>query len=158
LTGLPGAGKTRLAYAVERLLHERGHVGLAIDPEDAVSVKNVAVAQRPREAPAAVLELVERGVQVGWITLLAFASPDRESRERVRERVGAERYLEIFVNTPLPTCRERSSSNFYSESREPAYDVPVGADLVVDLSLAAPDQAARDVVELLVQRKFFQIA
>jgi bifunctional enzyme CysN/CysC len=152
-TGLPGSGKTALAYAVERLLHERSRLSLVIDPRDAISAKNPAVARQPEEASAAALELAERGAEVGWVTLLSFASPERSTRERIRERIGAERYLEIFVNTPLPLCREGSARDFYARSGEPRYEPPTSADLTVDPSQEAVDEVASRVVALLEARK-----
>jgi adenylylsulfate kinase len=113
------------------------------------------VARQPEDAPAAAVELAERGAEVGWITLLSFASPERSARERIRERVGVERYLEIFVNTPPSLCREGSARDFYARSAAPTYEPPTGADLVVDPSREAVDELASRVVALLKARKFF---
>jgi bifunctional enzyme CysN/CysC len=143
-TGLPGAGKSALAYAVERLLYERGRMSLVIDPEDAVSAKNPAVARQPGEVPPAALELVERGAQVGWITLLAFTAPDAEGRERVRERAGGERYLEVFVQrggSAAPPLR---------------YQPPARPDLTIDLGSEPLEQAAARVLALLEGRGFIR--
>jgi bifunctional enzyme CysN/CysC len=143
-TGLPGTGKSTLAYAVERLLYERGRMSLVIDPEDAVSAKNPAVARQPGEVPPAVLELVERGAQVGWITLLAFAAPDAEGRERLRQRAGEERYVEVHVqrgSSPPPSLR---------------YQPPARPDLAIDLASEPIEQAAARVLSLLEGRGFIR--
>ncbi len=136
LTGLPGAGKTQLAYAVEQLLHARGRFSLVLDPADAVSAKNPAAARQPAEVSAAGLELCERGVDVGWITLLAFASPDADGRQRVRERAGAGRYIEVYLraNPDASTLRHQP---------------PAQPDLVVALREEGLEVAARRVVRYL---------
>jgi bifunctional enzyme CysN/CysC len=147
LTGLPGAGKSELAYAVERLLYERGRMSLVIDPEDAVSAKNPAVSRQPGEVPPAVLELVERGAEVGWITLLAFGAPDAEGRERVRQRAGGDRYVEVLVQRSASTGSRPSTLR---------YQAPASPDLSVDLGGEPLQQAAARVVSLLEGRGFIR--
>jgi adenylylsulfate kinase-like enzyme len=138
LTGLPGAGKTDLAYATERVLHARGRFSLVVDPGDAVSAKNAALARHPAEVPASALELCERGAEVGWITLLAFAAPDAEARARVRERSGRARYLEVHV--------VRAGAEGSSELR---YEPPATPDVQVNLAEEGIERAAQRLVELL---------
>jgi adenylylsulfate kinase-like enzyme len=136
-------------------LHDSGQLGLVVDPGDAISSKSASVARNPAEAPGAVLELAERGAEIGWITLLSFASPDRDGRERARQRIGAERYLEIFVSTPIEACRARAPG-FYAGAVQPAYEPPPSADLVLDLSREPLEQAVSRVVALLTKRNFFE--
>jgi bifunctional enzyme CysN/CysC len=144
LSGMPGAGKTELAYAVERLLHTRGRFALVIDPADEISAKNPATARHPEEVPAAALELCERGAAVGWITVLAFASPRAQSRELVRERAGATCYLEVHVVRSAGV----SAGGLH-------HDPPIRPNLVVDLAELGAEEAAGRVVQLLEARDVF---
>jgi bifunctional enzyme CysN/CysC len=136
ITGLPGAGKTQLAYAVEQLLHARGRFSLVLDPADAVSAKNSAAMRQPAEVSAAGLELCERGMHVGWITLLAFASPDPEGRQRVRERAGGGRYVEVYLRSK-------------ADASAPRYQPSANPDLVLALHEEGLEVAARRVVRYL---------
>ena len=145
-TGLPGAGKSDLAYATERLLHARRRFSLVIDPADAASGKNPAALRHPEEVPASALELCERGAEAGWITLLAFAAPDPAMRQRVRERCGAAPYLEVHV--------VRSGADSSSELRHEPSPRP---DLVIHLGEEGLEQAAQRVLQLLEARDVFRV-
>jgi adenylylsulfate kinase-like enzyme len=81
---------------------------------------------------------------VGWITLLAFTAPDAEGRERVRQRAGHERYVEVLV--------QRGGSS------EPPlrYQAPARPDLAIDLGSEPLEQAAARVVALLEGRGFIR--
>ena len=156
--GPPGSGKTELAYAVERALHARGRFSLVIDPEDAVSARSPAVARQPEEVPTAAVELCVRGADVGWITLLSFATPESTSRERVRDQIGPERYLEVFVDAaPGLRAAEFTKTNLSvaaTLSQEPARQ----ADLVVDLGQELAEHAAVRVIALLEGRGFLRVS
>jgi bifunctional enzyme CysN/CysC len=152
LTGLPGAGKTELAYAVERLLYDRGRMGLVIDPGDAISLGNGAVKSRPEELSEATLESARRAALAGFIVLLPFAAPRAESRRSWQAAVGAESWLEVAVTTPLLACKQRSQGDFYTRQPDPAYDAPTGALASVDASRESSEAASRLIVDLLEQR------
>ena len=151
LTGLPGAGKTELAYAVERLLFDRGRLAVVVDPSDPLSLDNPEVQAHPEELPRATLELARRAAQTGLVVLLGFAAPRAESRARWQAAVGDEKWIEVAVQTPLAACKERTSA-FYARSPAPSYDAPKAPALGVDGSREATEISARRIVELLDQR------
>ena len=55
--------------------------------------------------------------QAGTIVLVAAISPFREDRERARDIVGADRFLEIFLSTPLEVCEARDAKGLYRKAR-----------------------------------------
>jgi sulfate adenylyltransferase large subunit len=144
LTGPAGVGKTELAYAIERALYDGGHFGLVVDPADSISRKNPAVARHPEEVPASALELCERGAELGWITLLSFATPEAEGRERVRQSTGSGVYIEIHVSRP-----DASSSTAVR------HQPPERADLVVNLAVETLEAARQRVIDVLAARGVF---
>ncbi len=137
-TGLPGTGKSALAFAVERALHGRGRFSLVIDPADPISTRNPALRSDPTVPPAAALELCERGAELGWISLLAFAMPDPDSRARLRERTGGAPLVQVH----LSRAPGRAAAGHMEEP-------PVRPDLVVDLAAESVEDAARRVIERL---------
>jgi bifunctional enzyme CysN/CysC len=149
ISGLPGAGKSELAYTVERLLHDQGRFALVIDPADALSLENADLQRHPEELSPSVLELARRAAEAGLIVLLPFAAPRAESRERWQATVGAQRWVEVALNTPLEICKQRTTGDFYARHPSPIHE-PTRAAASVDGS--AGEAAGRFVVELLEKR------
>jgi bifunctional enzyme CysN/CysC len=149
LSGLPGAGKSELAYTVERLLHDQGHLALVVDPADAFSLDNGQLRQHPEELSDSALELARRAASAGIIVLLPFAAPRLSSRERWSEAVGKERWLEVAVSTPLAACKERAE-DFYAKHPSPSHEPAVAPAGSVDGTTG--EAAGRFVVGLLEQR------
>ncbi len=149
LSGLPGAGKSEIAYTVERLLYDRGRFALVVDPADALSLESPERQLHPEELSPTALELARRAAEAGVIVLLPFAAPRAESRERWQAAVG-ERWLEVAVTTPLEACKERATGDFYARHPRPSHDParsPAGS--VDGLS---GEVAGRFIVDLLEQR------
>jgi bifunctional enzyme CysN/CysC len=149
LTGLPGAGKTELAYTVERLLHDQGRWAMVVDPADPISLDNSELREHPEELSSSALELARRAAEAGIIVLLPFAAPRLSSRERWAEAVGKERWLEVDVSTPLEICKERAG-DFHAKHPNPSHEPPRAPAGSVDGSTG--EAAGRFVIGLLEQR------
>jgi bifunctional enzyme CysN/CysC len=160
LSGPPGAGKSEIAFTVERLLHDQGRFALVVDPADPLSLENAELQHHPQELAASTLELARRAAEAGLIVLLPFAAPRAESRQRWQAAVGAQRWVEVTVNTPLETRKQRSIGDFYARGhreeepgQEPARHA-AGSLPVASVDGSSGEAAGRFVVELLEQRGF----
>jgi bifunctional enzyme CysN/CysC len=135
LTGMPGSGRWALAYALERRLFDQGRTAHVADPlgESLESIASVARAC----------------TNAGLITICAFEAKHQAERDQVRARVGAERFIEVFVDTSLEVCKERRPDVDFSGFEPPtAPTVSVHLDrmrleLAVDEILAALEQAGQ---------------
>jgi bifunctional enzyme CysN/CysC len=152
LSGLPGAGKTELAYAAERLLYDRGHVALVVDAGDRPG--GAAAPTEPAQPSEAVLDLCRRAADAGLIVLLAFAAPSAVGRTLGQTAIGSDRWLEIAVNAPLER-RRAAASDFYARHSTPLYEPPAAPAATVDLGAHSSEAAARLIVDLLEQRGVF---
>lgn len=47
----------------------------------------------------------------------AFISPFRAEREMARQLIGAENFIEVFVDTPLEICKQRDPKDLYKKAR-----------------------------------------
>src|SRR3546814_7279425 len=57
-------------------------------------------------------------LDAGLVVLAAFVSPFRQDRETVRELVGPENFVEVFVDCPLKICEQRDVKGLYKKARE----------------------------------------
>jgi len=124
-TGLSGAGKTTLATMLERRLFEQGRRTYLLDGDILRTglCRDLGFSATERQ------ENVRRAGEVarlladgGLITLVAFISPFREDRERVRHSMGKVGFAEVYVNAPLEVCERRDVKGLYRRAR--AREIP----------------------------------
>lgn len=60
-------------------------------------------------------EVASLMADAGLVVLTAFISPHRAERQMVRERVGQNRFIEVFVDTPLAICEARDPKGLYKK-------------------------------------------
>lgn len=121
LTGLSGSGKSTIAQGLERLLYERGYFAQVLDGDNIRSGinNNLGFSIEDREENIRrISEIAKLYLNSGIITLCSFISPTKEIRNRAKEIVGSEDFLEIFVNTPLELCESRDVKGLYKKARE----------------------------------------
>jgi adenylylsulfate kinase-like enzyme len=149
LTGLPAAGKSAIAYALERRLFDLGKLAVVVDPDDGLTRDLRADGGSPSHAP----ELARRFSDAGLITVFAFAAPLRADREAVRAAVGSERFVEIHVATSAAVARERDTRGIWDWAHEPpSFEAPEQPDAVVALDDSEPEEIARKLAEMLAAR------
>ncbi len=167
LTGLTGAGKSTIASALERELFDRGRTTVRLDGENmrlGVS-KDLGFSNRDRsENVRRTAELARLVNDQGLIAIAAMVAPSAPVRERARQLIGAERFVEVFLDPPLEVCRSRDSAGLYraadrGEIRQfpgvsAPYDKPADADLVLDTSRLDVDACVRAITAWLEARQF----
>ena len=62
-----------------------------------------------------VAEVCKLMVDSGLIVIVAFNSPLETEREFARSLFSTERFIEIFMHTPLEVCEARGSKGFYQK-------------------------------------------
>ena len=120
LTGLSGSGKSTIARELERTLHTQGRHAFVLDGDTLRTGLNQDLGFS-REDRA---ENVRRTAEVarvlndaGLIAVVALISPFRGERQRARQIVGAERFVEVYVDTPLDVCEARDVKGLYAKAR-----------------------------------------
>ena len=53
----------------------------------------------------------------GMVVIVAFISPFRADRDRVRAGMPEGRFTEVFVNAPLEVCEQRDPKGLYAKAR-----------------------------------------
>jgi len=120
-TGLSGSGKSTIANALEKTLHERGvrtyildgdNVRLGLNNDlgftDADRVENIR----------RVGEVAKLMVDAGVVVLCCFISPFRNEREMARMLFEDGEFFEVFVDTPLDVAESRDPKGLYKKARQ----------------------------------------
>lgn len=149
-TGLPGAGKTTLAQAWAQVLRSTGRAACVLDGD----VLRSGLSSDLGFSPADRQEQARRTAEVGRIlnangicALVALVSPSRNGREIARNILGRDRFVEVFVSTPLATCRARDPKGLYLRAANDAalgltgaqspYEPPLQPAITIDTSVTS---------------------
>jgi len=166
-TGLSGAGKSITAEILTMLVLERGRQVTLLDG-DVVRThlsKGLGFSKDDRDTNIRRIGFVcAEVVRHGGVAVAAAVSPYRATRDEVRHMVGAEHFVEVFVDTPLEVCEGRDSKGVYAKARrgeitgftgiDDPYEAPEAPTLVLETVVSNPDQNARRVLEYLEQQGF----
>ncbi len=132
-TGLPGAGKTTIATAVEARLIDAGRSAYRLDGDNLRHglCRDLGFSKGDRETNVGrVGEMARLFADAGTIALVALVSPYTDCREKVRElhhRDGL-RFLEVFVNTPAEECVRRDPKGLYARAHNGSLSGMTGVD------------------------------
>lgn len=140
-TGLSGSGKSTIANALEKELHEQGKRTYILDGDNVRQGlnKDLGFTDADRvENIRRVAEVAKLMMDAGLIVMTAFISPFRAEREMARELIGAENFVEVFVDTPLELCEERDPKGLYKKARRGELPNMTGIDSPYEVPLA-PD-------------------
>jgi bifunctional enzyme CysN/CysC len=119
-TGLSGAGKSTIMRELENRLFAEGMNVFVLDGDNirqGVCGDLGFSAGDRSENIRRVAEVAKLFADAGAVVLTAFISPFENDRRKAREIIGAERFVEIFVDCPLEECEKRDPKQLYSKAR-----------------------------------------
>jgi sulfate adenylyltransferase len=168
-TGLSGAGKSTIAEVLTVLLLEHGRQVTVLDG-DVVRThlsKGLGFSKEDRDTNILRIGFVSGEiVRHNGVVLCAAVSPYRATRDEVRKMVGEDRFIEVFVNTPIETCEHRDIKGLYAKARrgeikgftgvDDPYEPPLDPELNLDTVNTLPDENAYMIISLLEERGFLQ--
>ncbi|HEY8151545.1 MAG TPA: bifunctional sulfate adenylyltransferase/adenylylsulfate kinase [Vicinamibacteria bacterium] len=166
-TGLSGAGKSATADVLTSLLLERGRRVTVLDG-DVIRThlsKGLGFSREDRDANILRVGFVASEiVRHGGAVICAAISPYRATRNQCRALVGPDRFLEIFVDTPLAVCESRDTKGLYAKARrgelkgftgiDDPYEPPEAPELVLSTEDTSAEDNARRVARELEARGF----
>lgn len=167
LTGLSGAGKSTTAEILTVLLLEHGRQVTLLDG-DVVRThlsKGLGFSKEDRDVNIRRIGFVSSEiVRHGGVVICAAVSPYRATRNDVRNVVGKDRFVEVFVDTPLEVCEQRDTKGMYTKARrgeikgftgiDDPYEPPQHAEITLDTVRRAPEENARLILKYLTQQGF----
>lgn len=167
LTGMTGAGKSTIARALERRLFDRGKTALRLDGESlrlGISRDLGFSAAERSEHLRRAAEIAQLANQQGLIAVVAVQAPAADVRGRIRELIGSERYIEIFLDAPEEVRRQRDQHGLYAAADRgdiehlpgvtAAYEPPQHPDLHLETATSSVDETVAAIIELLTSRGF----
>ena len=159
-TGLSGSGKSTLANLVEIALHKDGFSTYILDGDNIRQGINNDLSFAPQDRTENIRRIAEISnlmLDAGVITLAAFVSPYIKDREDVKQIVGAENFIEIYVNTSLSECEHRDVKGLYKKARSgeiknmTGITAPYQAPLDPDLEVITDTQSIEESVVVIME-------
>ncbi len=177
LTGLPGAGKSSIARATERLLQQLGARCCVLDGDEirlGLSSDLGLTREDRGEQARRVAHIAAMLADAGVVPVVALVSPyaaDRELARTIHEVAGVG-FLEVWVDTPLDVCVARDPNGIYAAASNvdlsdggavtadgsgvtgltAPYETPAHPDIRVGGDKGHPRVAASQIVELMLSR------
>jgi sulfate adenylyltransferase len=166
-TGLSGAGKSTTAEILTVLLLERGRQVTLLDGDIVRShlSKGLGFSKEDRDINIRRVGFVASEiVRHRGVALCAAVSPYRATRNDVRNLVGSDNFIEVFVDTPLWLCEQRDTKGMYAKARsgeikdftgvDDPYEVPQHAEITLDTMSHTAEDNARQIINYLFERGF----
>ena len=164
LTGLTGAGKSTIAYALERKLFDMGRQVTVLDGQNMrlSSSKDLGFDEDSRS------ENIRRGIEIaklmneaGLITICSFVAPSDRVRKRARASIGDD-FLLVYLNAPLEVCKERDEDGIYTADGVDTipgvnlpYDEPEDAELILPTHEISVEESVERLLQLLEESGVF---
>jgi adenylyl-sulfate kinase len=162
LTGLSGSGKTTTARALITALTGLGVSCELLDGDEVRRRWSPSLGYTSAEREANVRrvgELAREVVLSGRVAVCAVVSPFIAGRQAVRALIGSERFVEVFVDTPLSVCQARDPKGLYARAQrgevanvsglDVPYERPSSPQIVLDTVNATVAENADRIVSWL---------
>jgi adenylyl-sulfate kinase len=95
----------------------------------------------------------------GVSVICSLISPMREDRQRAREIVGSESFVEVYLSAPISECEKRDPHGLYRKARageiseftgvSAPYEAPESPDLELDTSKLSVDECVESLLNKL---------
>jgi sulfate adenylyltransferase len=169
LTGLPSSGKSTIADALAPLLLSSGRRVTVLDGDVVRThlTKGLGFSKEDRITNILRVGFVaSEVVRHEGVVICALISPYASARDQVRSMMGGDRFIEVFVDTPVSVCEVRDVKGMYTMAKQgritgftgvdDVYESPRSPELCIDTVVATPEESARQILEILVQKGFLE--
>lgn len=164
-TGLSGSGKSTLAVQLEAALHAKGFKTYLLDGDNIRSGlnKDLTFTDEARvENIRRISEVCKLFLDAGVVLLSAFISPFQADRQQVKNIVGSDHYIEVFVDAPLEVCEQRDVKGLYKKARtgevknftgiSSPYEKPTHPDVVIATDRMSVEESLALLVKEIVPK------
>ncbi|MFC1851922.1 adenylyl-sulfate kinase [candidate division CSSED10-310 bacterium] len=169
-TGLPASGKSSLASAVEKILHDRGLKTYLLDGDNVRHGLNKNLGFSPEDRQENIRRLSEVAKlfrDAGIINLIAFISPYRRERDFARSLSQGDDFIEIFVDCPVSVCEKRDPKGMYEKARQgiikeytgisAPYEAPENPEIHVRTDALSLAESTTCIIDYLHQKELIRV-
>ncbi|MDO8932403.1 MAG: adenylyl-sulfate kinase [Rhodocyclaceae bacterium] len=167
LTGLSGAGKSSIAFELERQLLAIGRLAYVLDGDNVRHglSRDLGFSHRDRsENIRRVAEVARLFNDAGLLVIAAFISPYRADRRMARDIVGPGRFIETHLCADIGVCEHRDPKGLYKKARAGSipdftgvsapYEVPEIPELTVDTGRLSIAESVAEIMGALGPRLY----
>lgn len=164
MCGLSGSGKSTIANAAERVLHQQGRFTTILDGDNLRSGlnSNLGFTDDDRlENIRRFAEVAKLFVSQGVITFVSAITPRGELRDLARGILGADLF-EVYIKASYETCEQRDVKGLYAKAargeiqnftgRDQSFEPPQHADLILDTEKSTIEDATFELLEAIRER------
>lgn len=164
-TGLSGSGKSTLAGALEQKLHAEGIATMLLDGDNIRTGLNsdLDFSESGRvENIRRLGEVCKLFVDSGIVVLTAFISPFQSDRDSVRSKMDADRFMEIFIDTPLEICEQRDVKGLYKKARageipnftgiDSPYEAPENPEIRIQTADISVEEGVNQLLKIILPK------
>ena len=161
-TGLSGSGKSTLAVQLEAQLHAHGLKTYLLDGDNIRTGLNsdLEFTEEGRvENIRRIGEVSKLLLDAGIVVLSAFISPFKADRDKVKNLVGAENYIEVFVDAPMELCEQRDVKGLYKKARKgevknftgihARYEIPETPDIRIPTDSLSVEESIEQLLKVV---------
>lgn len=166
-TGLSGSGKSTTAEILTALLLERGKQVTVLDGDVVRTHLSKGLGFSPEDRDTNILRIGFVAGEIarhGGTVICAAISPYRATRNEARQMVGEDRFIEVYVNTPIEICEQRDVKGLYARARrgqitgftgvDDPYEEPMDPEITLYTVEASPEENARTIISYLEEHGF----
>lgn len=158
LTGVPGAGKTSTALALEKAWFDEGRTVVALDGEQ----MRAGLSRDLDFSPEHRSENLRRAAEVaklindaGLMCVLSMVAPNEEIRQKAAELIGRDRFLVVHLHADDAICQKRDHEGHYRDDRPQLhYEIPPQADLAINTGVTDLTAVVQQIQQLVQTRGF----
>ena len=167
LTGLVASGKSEIAYALEKVLHEQNYSAVVLDGatvREGLSRDLGFSTADQTEHLRRVAECARILNNAGLIAIAAFLSPSEQTRLQAAELISPDRYIEIYLDASLDWCKAQDTTGCYEQAEKGLlrnlagvdypYEIPQDPSLTIPRASESEDQSVARIMTLLKDRGF----
>ena len=144
LYGMSGSGKSTIANAAEKALHQQGRMTTILDGDNLRTGLNQHLGfsdDDRRENIRRVAHVAKIFAQQGIVTLVSVITPRQELRDLARDIIGSD-YYEVFVKASYDLCEKRDVKGLYAKAatgeienftgKDSQFEEPTKPDLIIE--------------------------
>ena len=163
MTGLSGSGKTTVAKGVERYLHSQGILNQLLDGDNirvGISSNLTFSSEDRAENIRRISEVSKLFINCGVVTLNCFVSPTIEIRNIAKEIIGADNFIEVYINASFDTCEKRDVKGLYQKARKgeikdftgisAPFEAPASPEIEINTAQLSIDESVQKVLDYIL--------